>query len=481
MIDKFKQLGKESLIYGVAGMLNKFIAVFLVPLYTHVFSQEEYGLQGLVLATVTLASTLAVMGMDSAVHNWYWQTEQQEDRQTTIASWFWLQMFTAVLLGLGIYLAADPLSLLIAGDTAAAPLLRLGALTLPLVVSHGVVTNYFRLRRQAKATMWYSVVSNLVLVLLTMLFILGLKMGLPGFFYAQIAAGVGTTLAGALLLRGTVAPSRVRWSRLREMFPYALPLVPAAFAFWALGFSDRLFIEKLVSTGQVAVYQFAAALASAMAMVTGAFTTAWGPFALSLQRQPDAPQIYAKVLPAYLAGGGLVVAGLAFFGPEAVAILAPPAYAAAAPLAAWLSLGVLINGLAYIAGTGLALARRSSAFPVAVFLAAGASLALNALLIPAFGITGAAWAAVISWFVYSAFIFWRAQRIHPLPYSFRRAALLGVLLISVVLAGPLIVIESPLLSVLLKSCLTAAFAASLLTIALPGWRKTLRRQFSLTV
>ncbi len=474
MLAKFKQLGKESLIYGVAGMLNKFIAFFLVPLYTHVFTQEQYGLQGLVVTVITLAGTLAVMGMDSAAHNWYWQTEIEADRRVTIASWFWCQLLFSLLLGAVIFLSSGMLSVLLTGDASAAPLLRLGAFTLPLNVCHGVVTNYFRLKRRAKATMCYSVVTNLMLVGMTILFILVLDQGLAGFFIAQIVSGVITTIAGAFILRGVIGPRHAHSRRFREMLPYALPLVPAAFAFWALGFADRLFVEKLVSTEQVAVYQLAATLASGVAMISGAFTMAWGPFAYSLQRQPDAPALYGRMLPVYLAVGGIFVGCLAMFSREAVQIMAPESYSAAAPVAALLSLGVLANGLSYIAGTGLALARSSSPITAAVTIAAAVNLLLNILLIPAHGITGAAWAAVFSWTVYTGFIFWRAQKIHPIPYQYRRAVLLAVILTLTVCVAPRIVIPGAAVGILSKSLLFCFFVMIVLTIAVPGWTRILR-------
>ena len=125
------------------------------------------------------------------------------------------------------------------------------------------------------------------------------------------------------------------------MMPFALPLVPAALGFWALGLADRLCVEKMQSTADVGSYQFAATVASAVAMGTGAFAAAWGPFALSQQRDAGASAIYARALLIYLALGGAVAAGVAFFAREIVAVLAPDAWrnaqfvAPGAPRAVW--------------------------------------------------------------------------------------------------------------------------------------------------
>ncbi len=477
MLAKFKQLGKESLIYGVSGMLQKFIAVLLVPLYWNVFLPAEVGQQALVVTVITLLSAFAVLGMDNAAATWFWQNEDDADRKMTMATWFWCQLTVSLLLGGLLALLAPQISVLISGDETATPLLRLAAAALPLTVTGTVLTSYFRLRRRAIATLWFAVGSALLLVALNLWFILVLRWGMPGFFLAQIAAGTGTTVAGIWLLRDTIHPRSARMPRLREMLHFALPLMPAALALWVMGLSDRLFIEKFLDTHEVGLYAAGASLATAVAMVTGAFTTAWGPFALSMQRQPDAPALYARALLVYLALGGAMVTAVALFTPEALQILARPDYMGAAPVVGILTLGILANGLATIASTGLALAKKSAPVAVAVFIAAGVSVLLNFALIPLLGKIGAAWASGISWMVYAAWIFLRAQRLHPLPYDLRRALLIGAMLVGIVLLAPHLHAGTQLLEVLLKLAVGLTFVIILFTVALPGWPAMLRRGF----
>jgi O-antigen/teichoic acid export membrane protein len=136
---------------------------------------------------------------------------------------------------------------------------------------------------------------------------------------------------------------------------------------------------------------------------------------------------------------------------------------------------VLANGLATIASTGLALAKKSMPVTVAVSIAAVVSVALNFVLIPSLGKAGAAWASAISWTVYAAFLFFRAQKIHPLPYDFRRAAIAGLLLIAIVLVAPRVSAGSVVGDVFLKLAAGAIFVGVLFSVALPGWPGMLRR------
>ena len=65
-MSRLKQLGKDSLIYGIGGIFAKGVSFFLLPVYTRIFTPADYGtIEMLAVVSSFLASILA-MGMDSA-------------------------------------------------------------------------------------------------------------------------------------------------------------------------------------------------------------------------------------------------------------------------------------------------------------------------------------------------------------------------------------------------------------------------------
>ena len=62
-----KSLGKESLIYGTGHVLARLITFLLLPIYTHVFSPEEYGVISLAYAFMGFSLMLYRYGMDTAL------------------------------------------------------------------------------------------------------------------------------------------------------------------------------------------------------------------------------------------------------------------------------------------------------------------------------------------------------------------------------------------------------------------------------
>ena len=62
-----KSLGRQSLIYGVGHVLSRIITFLLLPLYTHLFTPEEYGIISLAYAFMGMTLIFYRYGMDSAL------------------------------------------------------------------------------------------------------------------------------------------------------------------------------------------------------------------------------------------------------------------------------------------------------------------------------------------------------------------------------------------------------------------------------
>ena len=73
-----KILGKESLIYGTGHVLARLITFLLLPIYTHVFSPEEYGVVSLAYAFLGFSMMFYRYGMDTALLKYSVQKKGQD-------------------------------------------------------------------------------------------------------------------------------------------------------------------------------------------------------------------------------------------------------------------------------------------------------------------------------------------------------------------------------------------------------------------
>ena len=258
-----KRLASDSAIYSAAGVTGQILTILLVPIFTRALSPSDLGAVGLVNATLAVVSLFAILGLDSAAGRWFWDTEDAEDRKRTISTWFLVYLTTALLLGGAMFAAADWLGERTVPE-GGAELYRLAALTIPLGVVSVVVSHVLRMRRKPWAAAAYALVIAVTWLSSAVLFVVGLDHEVPGVYQARISAGVVSTVVGLFIIRSWI---RVRWfeaGRLRKMMKFALPLVPAAVAFWIVNLSDRYFLKAFTDNAQVGAYQVSNAIGSAV-------------------------------------------------------------------------------------------------------------------------------------------------------------------------------------------------------------------------
>ena len=128
MFSQLRKLAGHSLMYSLVNALTKFINFLLLPLYTRLLTESEYGTQDLVLTTLSLIGIISVLGMDAAGHRWYWDSEDLTLRKRTIASWAWCQLSVTFVFALIIWAMADVLATSIIENRSAALYFRLAAI-----------------------------------------------------------------------------------------------------------------------------------------------------------------------------------------------------------------------------------------------------------------------------------------------------------------------------------------------------------------
>ena len=95
-------LGKQSLIYGIGHVLARLITFLLLPIYTHTFTQDEYGALSLAYAFMGFALILYRYGMDTALMKYSVQKEGSE-RKKYITIIIFTQFITSFLFTFIIY------------------------------------------------------------------------------------------------------------------------------------------------------------------------------------------------------------------------------------------------------------------------------------------------------------------------------------------------------------------------------------------
>ena len=295
-------------------------------------------------------------------------------------------------------------------------------------------------------------------------------LGLSGVLWSD---AIATGLFSAALLPILLRHAARGWSPrlLGAALGFGAPKVPHGILVQALNLADRKILDLFVTRAEVGIYQLGYTFGGTVKFALSAFEPAWQPFVYGQARRPEAPALLARVITYAFAAFLAVSLAVAVLGGDALVLMTPgnPAFHAGAGIVPVVALAYAFHGAFLLGSIGIAIEKRARYYPMITAAAAATNIAFNFLLIPRFGIAGAAWATVASYAVMAALGVWLSRRLYPLPLETRRlAALVAVagLLYALSLLAPAAV---PGLAV--KLALVAAFPALVLGTGLVEIRR----------
>jgi O-antigen/teichoic acid export membrane protein len=419
----FGRLGRQTIVYGIGGSALQVVGLITLPVYARVFVPAQYGV--LEVAAVGFAAVLVIVdaGMCTAAQRSFYDynDDQGEERRAALLTALTVLMFLSVSIAAAIALLARPISTALLGTAAHADLVLIVGVTVPVATLATYLREVMRLRFRA----WHYVTSSVLGaigagaagILAVTVFHAGISGVLLGLLIGNtIAAVYGIAIAAPDLAGRFSAPD------LRRMLHYGGPLIPAAFAMWGLAFLDRIMLSQLGSFSETGQYGVGSRYAMLLMFCLVTFMTAYVPFMLALWREDVESErqlrgrLLAHVTLALVTGGLL----LSLFARELTMVIAPQ-YDRAYLVVGVLSTGVVLYAIANIASAGISLARRTKYIAAYTMLATLLNVALNLLLIPAWGMIGAASATAAAYGLLAILYYRKAQQLYPTPYLTHRA------------------------------------------------------------
>ncbi len=421
---RIRTLGRDLAVYGAGDVATQALSLLLLPLYVRYLSPGDYGALALLLTVEMLTKIVFRWGLDASFMRMYYDCHDQASKQR-LASTIVLFLAAANGVALAAALAAAPaLSRSLLGSPSHAPALQLLLVNTFLSGFFFVPFHELRILRQSERFIALTVTRSALTIALRLALVIGLRLGVVGIVLADLV----TTVLFALLLSPRFARLlRPIFSRaiLAEALRFGLPRIPHGLAQQTVAVSDRYVLSRYVTLHEIGLYSIGASFAMGLKLALNAFESAWAPLYFSLMREPDAKPTYRIVA----TWGAAVLIGLALMvsaaAPQIVRMLLPTPFHAAAIVIPWIAVAVVFQGIYLLTSIGLNIAKRTEFYPVATGAAAVSSIALNLLLVPRFGVTGAAVATACSYGALAALSAMFAHRVYPVGYQWARMARLA--------------------------------------------------------
>lgn len=303
-MNRSRQFLKTSAVYFVGNVLTKLISFLLLPLYTAVLSQAEFGYSDTVTAVLTITASLVAVEIWSAVLRYALDYAPDELSQ----KWQVINNgFQVIWLGALFYTA---------GFAAAAWLLKfphagwIYALGLAMVFQN-MFCGVARSLGRNTLFMLSGVAGTGLTLVLNYLLLRFAGLGLRALF---ISAVIGFSVQCLILMLGIDFFRRVslreRDRRLiGDLFQFAWPLCINAVSFWLLSGYSKVGIAAVLGFSAAGVFAAASRFASMVSLVTSIFNLSWQELAFSSGKDAKRAALYSRGFDLYfkLLGLGILI------------------------------------------------------------------------------------------------------------------------------------------------------------------------------
>ncbi len=407
-----RQFIKNVSIYGLAPAFSKFVGFFLVPVYTRVFCPEEYGLIDLFQTFVYFLMILIELEIHSAVGRFF---NQSRDRKILVSTAFWFQVGLSLLVVFPLLYFCNDINLLLTDNESYNKIFLLAIMWLPLNALAFYFTIVMRFENRPFVYIQIYILQTVVRVTVSLFSIFVLNLGISGIFIGHIAGDFTALCLLLYFLRkyiGIVADL----SLLKKILAFSLPLCPAVFVFFCSEFISRLIMLKVLSLHSIGIFSVALKVASIFGMLEMAITMAWEPFVYSHLVCVDHKEQFVKIYKMIAVVVCLLVCIVALFSEEILSIITTKEYLSAASIVGILSISSVFRLLREVIGIGPKIVSKTIYDSVASVVGVAVSLLSMLLLVPQFGIVGAALALLLGSGVNLLVSWYYTEKLYPVGY-----------------------------------------------------------------
>jgi O-antigen/teichoic acid export membrane protein len=440
----YKNLFKQTAIYGLATVLPRMFSFLLVPLYTDLLPKEEYGKVSIIFAYMIFFNVILAYGMETAFFRFYNnETNKKAVIETTTVSIFWstlILLLPAVLLRnqLATFSGIDVQYILFA--------------IWILVLDALVIVPFSKLRAHQKPMRYAAIKIGNVMVnfTLSVFFLLLLPkiattnpdgiMSIIYFDNFQIGYIFVANIIASLLTFLVLSPDyfHLNWhfdlSLWKRMMRYGLPILVAGIAFAINEQFDKILLGKLlpanIADAQVGVYSACYKLGLFMVLYRTAYTLGIEPFFFSHASNENAPKTYAMITKYFVIFGSFILLSVIVFADLLKQVMIrDESYWEAMKVVPLIILANFFLGIYTNLSVWYKLIDKTYIGAYISIIGALITLILNYLLIPTMSYYGSAIATLAAYGSMMLISYFMGNKQYPIPYEINKIA--GYLLLSI--------------------------------------------------
>ena len=416
-------LVSNTAVYLSATVIQSAVGFFMIPLYAHNLTKQEFGAMDQIMQFVTIAQLLASLGLPlGMVRGFYLGSRDDETRRRMAGALFNLLFPIALIASVGIFLFARPLADLIFAGKGKVEWMQLCGVLLMISSLYTFPISLLRTLQVSVTVARWGAITTILNAIFSLVLLLTHHFSLTTLLISYCAAYLFS--ATALLPRFfNFSIINRQFSLLRPLFAFGLPQLPNAAARKCLEVAGRYMLPHYYGLAEVGTFAMGLKIAMILdVMILSPFASAWTPFFYTQAENPKAPELFARITGLTVIALCLIILTIEAAKPLILSFLGGGRFSDSGPIVSALLLGFFFNGMQYTIAPGIHLTKKLVRESLLMAVSAAVCVALNFVLIPKFQATGASLAQAGGYGFYLCSTFFLSQRFYPVAYPWKKIA-----------------------------------------------------------
>ena len=419
MNSKYKRLIYDMGIFALGALGSKLITFLLLPLYTHVLSDAEYGVADLVFTIGQLLLPVISLSIFNGLLRFGLMKENSPEDALRCATdvFFFGSVITIIITPfLHFFPSIGEWSIYLCGYVIST-----------FAVSNGMV--YLKIKDKNKLYSALSILQTLTLVIFNVIFLVFLKLGIQGYLLSYILSNVITVVGTFIFGRmyHDLKLSKHNVLLMRAMIAFSIPYILNDLSWWVIHSVNKVLIEIMIGSAILGIFTAASKIPSLINAVASIFTQAWGLSSIKEYDSSNDMSFYEKVFDYFI----VFIFGACI---AANTIMKPfmQLYVSEEFFSAWhyvplLLLGAVFSAIASFMGSLLGAVKKSKNLMITTLTASVVNVVVSFILIRYIGLWGAVIGTLFSYIVVAVCRMFEVRKYIVFSYGVKKLVALSII------------------------------------------------------
>jgi len=419
-----KVIAKTSIFIFVTILFSKVLFYFYRIIIARDFGPSVYGTFSLASMVFVLVISISSFGFFEGLLRFvplYRGTKKMNNIRYLFKFSVWILTLSSIFFGLILFFSSEFISINLFHEPNLVIFLKILSLAMPFYMIGSVflclIRGFERIKMHSFISEFFQILIKLIFLIL--LIFLGVKVNsVPISYFIGI---LSVFLVAYLYCRYKlpevfqkyILKKQIKKQIRKIFFLYSLPLIFSNILYDLFGYMDSFVIGLFKDTFNVGIYNAAFPIASLMAFVPSLFLQILFPMIVRefSKKRIDIMRELIKQVQKWILIINLPFFSLMFlFSGAFINLFFGAQYMAAEPVLRILSIGFFFYSLSDILGNLILVVGKSKTFLINIIILSVFNLVLNVLLIPKYGISGAAFSTTMSYIALAIILFFQVKR-----------------------------------------------------------------------